>query len=314
MNNCRLLSSDRLVLTALAALFLPGAGVCAADLAVEAVGLPALQIEGKAAEAHTQGLEIIDGKYYVTARRDDLPPQRALLLRTAPARTDWDVWDITPVDDQGKITTLDHPGGMQSDGMRLWIPLAESKRGGRSVIRGFQLKEMSVGRTLKSDFEFPVNDHIGAIAVSAESKLIFGANWDSEKIYVWEFTGRLRHTFGGTELKARGLGFVAGPEGRAGLTVQDWKQAGDRLFASGLFRSEKTDSAPKSRLSWFTGFSERQFRHSSVALPMQNGMELAGEAMAISGGNVYFLPEDLGASNRMFRVSIDELTKRARRE
>jgi hypothetical protein len=179
----QLLSSGRLLLTALAALFfLPSDGFCADDLAVEAVGLPSLQIKGQAARAHTQGLEIIDGKYYVTARRDDVRPQRALLLRTALARTDWDVWDITPVDDQGEITTLDHPGGMQSDGMRLWIPLAESKRGGRSVIRAFQLKEMSVGQPLKSDFEFPVNDHIGAIAVSAESRLIYGASWGTQKI------------------------------------------------------------------------------------------------------------------------------------
>jgi hypothetical protein len=299
-----------LLLTALAALFTPSDGLCAEDLAVETVGLPALRIEGQAARAHTQGLEIIDGNYYVTARRDDVRPQRALLLRTAPARTDWDVWDITPVDDRGKITTLDHPGGMQSDGTRLWIPLAESKRGGRSVVRAFQLKEMHVGRTLKSDFEFPVNDHIGAIAVSTESRLIFGASWDTQKVYVWEFTGRLRQTLADAELKARGLGFVAGKEGRTGLAVQDWKRVGAHLFASGLFRSEKTgQGSPKSRLIWFTDFSERHFKHGSVTLPMENGTELGREAMAVSGSMVYFLPEDLGASNRMFRVSVAELTR-----
>ena len=301
--------SDLLLLTALTALFAPSDGFGAQDLAVETVGLPALRIEGQAARAHTQGLEIIDGKYFVTARRDDVRPQRALLLRTAPARADWDVWDITPVDDQGEITTLNHPGGMQSDGMRLWIPLAESKRGGRSVIRAFQLKEMHVGRTLKSDFEFPANDHIGAIAVSAQSKLVLGASWDTQKVYVWEFTGHLRQTLADTELKARGLGFVAGREGRAGIAVQDWKEVGDRLFASGLFRSENTgEGSSKSRLIWFTNFSESHFRHGSVTLPMQNGTELGREAMAISGGMIYFLPEDLGASNRMFRASVAELT------
>ena len=312
-----LLSPGRLVLIALVALFLSSDGFCADDLAVEVVGLPSLQIEGQRARAHTQGLEIIDGNYYVTARRDDVRPKRALLLRTAGARSDWDVWDITPVDDRGQIRTLDHPGGMQSDGKRLWIPLAESKRGGRSVIRAFQLKEMTVGRTLKSDFEFPVNDHIGAIAVSAESKLILGASWDTEKIYVWEFTGLLRQTLADTELKARGLGFMAGPEGRAGVAVQDWKRVGDRLFASGLFRSEseKTgEGSPKSRSIWFTGFSERHFKHGSVTLPMQNGTELGREAMAISDGMIYFLPEDLGASNRMFRISLADVTKRATAE
>jgi hypothetical protein len=284
----------------------------AEDLTIEEVRLPPLRIQGQAARAHTQGLELVAGKFYVTARREDVRPRRALLLRTDPARADWDVWDITPMDAQGIVTALDHPGGMQSDGTRLWIPLAESKRNGHSLIRTFQLTNLVAGRPIKSDFEFPVDDHIGALAVAADRQLVFGANWDTERVYVWDFKGQLQRTLLGAELKARGLGVVTSSEDRPGVAVQDWKLVGDRLFASGLFRAPGSAAvSPASRLIQLTDFLEPDFQRRTVTLPMRKGTELAREAMAISEGMIYFLPEDLGASNRMFRVAVTMLLKQS---
>src|ERR1043166_10207249 len=80
------------------------------DLHVEVVVLPPLHVNGQAARAHTQGLEVQGGRFYVTARREDVRPKRALLLRTAAPRTDWDVWDITPATSADAKTQLDHPG------------------------------------------------------------------------------------------------------------------------------------------------------------------------------------------------------------
>lgn len=201
---------------------------------------------------------------------------------------------------------------MQSDGKRLWIPLAESKRSGRSIIRVFPLAGMVAGQPLKPEFEFPVNDHIGAVAVAADRGLVFGANWDTEAVYVWDLEGRLRRSVTGSELKARGLGVVAGPEGRPGVAIQDWKVVGDRLFASGLFRSSGPVAvSPASRLIWFADFLGPDFQRKTVTFPIEKGIELAREGMAISDGMVHFLPEDLGASNRIFRISIADLMKRA---
>jgi hypothetical protein len=108
---------------------------------------------------------------------------------------------------------------------------------------------------------------------------------------------------------------VGGNEGRAGVAVQDWKVVGDRLFAAGLFGPRQPGTtAPASRLCWFERVLERDFRRWSVTLPQQHGTELAREAMAISGGSVYFLPADLGATNRLFRVSLAELTSRGATE
>jgi len=285
----------------------------AAPLAVEELELPALRINGQQASAHTQGLEIVAGQYYVTARRDDVRPKRALLLRTAVGQTNWDAWDITPLDNSGVPTALDHPGGMQSDGKRLWVPVAESKRRGRSVIRVFSLAGLKAGKRLVPDFEFAVDDHIGAVAISPDRKEILGANWDTEDVYVWDLRGRLQRTLTGLELQKRMLGTAAGSNSRSGVAVQDWKIVGDRLYASGLFKTPASVPAPpESRLLIFDRFLKSDCESRLIVLPQQRGIELAQEAMAISDGIIHFLPEDLGASNRLFRLSLATLLESGR--
>lgn len=278
----------------------------AGELATDVIGLPPLRILSQPARAHTQGLELAGGDYYVTARRDDLRPNRALLLRTRPARTDWDTWDITPADVGDTAGKLDHPGGIQSDGKRLWIPVAESRRNGRSLIRAFALGGMTAGRPLRSELEFFVDDHIGAVAVAAEREVLLGASWDTETVYVWDFRGHLQQTLTGVALGDRGLGVVPTDRSRAGVAVQDWKWVGNRLIASGLFRGP-TSSTPdsRSRLLSFDRFLEQDFQKQMVMLPLRSGTELANEGMAVSEDAVYFLPEDLGASNRLFRARLE---------
>jgi hypothetical protein len=280
----------------------------AGELAVDVVNLPPLRIHGQPAMAHTQGLELVADHYYVTARRDDIRPSRALLLRIAPARTHWDVWDITPVGTQGAVAALDHPGGMQLDGKRLWIPLAESRRNGRSLIRVFALDEMIAGQPLESEFEFSINDHIGALAVDVRRGLVLGANWDTETVYVWNLGGHLQRTLTGADLGARGLGVAPSGTTRAGIAVQDWKFVGTQLIASGLLRAPASSTPDsKSRLLSFDKFVDADFQKRVVTVPLHQGIELANEGMVISDGAVYFLPEDLGATNRLFRMRLADL-------
>ena len=88
---------------------------------------------------------------------------------------------------------------------------------------------------------------------------------------------------------------------------------GDRLFASGLFRGPGAlPETPQSRLISFTRFTEPGFHPTAIPIPKQSGTELAHEGMAISAGQAYFLPEDLGATNRIWRLRIAELAKGAK--
>jgi hypothetical protein len=244
----------------------------------------------------------------VTARQEDVRPKRALLLHLTKAATNWTVWDITPAS-PGGATLLDHPGGMQSDGKRLWIPIAESKPRSRSLVCVFPLADLVAGRPLKPALEFPVNDHIGALAVAAERELVLGANWDTESVYVWDLAGHLKRKLTGPALAVRGLGLGTGSDNRSGIAVQDWK-LGRRLFASGLCRSSGAAEDSRSRLISFADFLEAGFQRWTVALPPRNQSELAREAMALAEGFVYFLPEDLGESNRLFRIPLAELEQR----
>lgn len=277
-----------------------------ADLSFQTLPLPALQVQGSPARAHTQGMEIVDDQFYVTARRDDVVPRRALLLRTQPGRADWDAWDITPVDATGALTSLDHPGGLQSDGSRLWVPIAESRRAGRSVLRAYALASLMAGARAQAEFEVAIDDHIGALAVEADQERILGAAWDTETVYVWDLNGKLLRSLTGPELVARGLGIAPGSSGLPGLAVQDWKWLGDELLACGLVRLPGA-AGTTSRFMGLKNALDRSVQRWSVTLPPREGVQLGREAMAVSQGAAYFLPEDLGATNRAFRIPLQVL-------
>ena len=113
----------------------------------------------------------------------------------------------------------------------------------------------------------------------------------------------------GAEVGNRGLG-LSGPGG--GVAVQDWKMIEGSMFASGLWKTPLPEEvSSKSRFLIYNNFLETGFQARTVRLPLYKGIELGREAMAVSDGFVYFLPEDLGPTNRLFRVRLDDVRKRS---
>lgn len=275
----------------------------AAPARIETALLPALRIDGQNARAHTQGLEVIGNEYYVTARLEQVP-RKALLLRTSVGATDWEVWDITPRQTDGAPTAMDHPGGLQSDGKHLWIPLAESVPGGCSRIQVYPLDRFVPGVAAVPEFEFAVDDHIGALAVSAGQERVFGASWDTAAVYIWDFVGQLRRTLTGDDLRARRLGIVNTTPRDAGVAVQDWKVAGKFLFGSGLVAEPSAEGKARSRLIIWEHFLETTPEVVIHPLPWGENRELAREGMALSEGWVYFLPEDLSGTNYLYKTPL----------
>ena len=72
-----------------------------------------------------------------------------------------------------------HPGGIDFDGHRLWVPVAEYLPDCRSIVYTVDPGTMTAQRI----FEFP--DHLGAVAVDHERKQLIGVNWGSRRFYRW---------------------------------------------------------------------------------------------------------------------------------
>jgi hypothetical protein len=272
---------------------------------LQVIELPPLRVNGAPASAHTQGLEVVGGRYYITARREDIRPKRPLLLQFDPNGQSLQVWELDPPIEPGGTATLDHPGGMQFDGNHFWVPIAESRPKSRTIICAFSLGGLKPGALLKPEKAFTFNDHIGALAVLPDRTMIVGANWNTEAVYIWDTKGNLKRTLTPAELEMRGLGASSG---KGGVAVQDWKFVEQTLFGCGLIRTPSTPTgSSRSRFVECGNFLEPNVTRRVIELPRPKGAELGREGMAVSGGFVYFLPEDLGTTNRLFRIGLDEV-------
>ncbi len=77
-----------------------------------------------------------------------------------------------------------HAGGMDFDGTHLWVPVAQYRPHGRSLIYRVD------PRTLEVESVFSVEDHIGSVVLDRDRGRIYGFSWGSREIYTWDLDGR----------------------------------------------------------------------------------------------------------------------------
>jgi hypothetical protein len=161
-----------------------------------------------------------------------------------------------------------HPGGMSLVGGKLWIPVAEARDGGSSVIVTVDTK------TLARVILFEVPDHIGAITVQADR--VIGVNWDARHFFEWSRAD-------GSLLRKR-------PNPTPGR-YQDMKFQSGELVVSGL-------EAGAGVVRWMdpeTLEVRRQIRFGRTS----RNVVFTNEGMDIDKqGTLYLLPED--APSRLF--------------
>jgi hypothetical protein len=75
--------------------------------------------------------------------------------------------------------TIYHPGGIDSDGEFLWVPVAEYRPLGRSKIYRIHMD------SLRATEVFSFGDHIGAVAFDSVSRVLHGVSWGSRHFYSW---------------------------------------------------------------------------------------------------------------------------------
>ena len=160
-----------------------------------------------------------------------------------------------------------HPGGIATDKDFIWIPVAEYRSKSSAVI------QRRSKRTLAIEFQFPVPDHIGCIAVTPD--FLIGGNWDSRDFYVWDHQGKLLRKVPST----------------TGNGYQDLKFHSEKLVASGLL------SGGRAAIDWLD-VSSMSLVH---RLPLGNtdrSQPLTREGMTLFENRLWLLPED--GDSRLF--------------
>lgn len=89
------------------------------------------------------------------------------------------------------------PGGMASDGVRLWIPVAEARPDSHTLVYTVTLD----GLRRRRAFDFP--DHLALLAADPARRVLHAWSWDGRRRYVLSFSGRK------LEEAPEGNGFVA---------------------------------------------------------------------------------------------------------
>jgi len=210
------------------------------------------QVPLQFATYHVQGLELTEQFYFVTSV--DKEQKRGWLFKidrqNANLNSKLELTD----------STLIHPGGLQFDGHYLWIPNAEYKSQGRTMIYGVEPDSLEICTS------FPVDDHIGAIASDGKN-LLYGVNWDALHFYTWDFDGHQ-------------LNKVDSP---TSMAYQDIKYFAGKLLCSG----HKDDDSIIDIID-----TENWTLVKRIDLPQDVWKNtLSREGMTFDG-NLYFLPDD----------------------
>ena len=248
-----------------------------------------IKLDGQAIRVHSQGLYVTKTHFYVTGRLES-SPRRALLLRidrSNPKSVEF--LDITFFRRGSSPHTqrLDHPGGFDCDGRQLWIPVSASKPQSCTVVVRVPLHGEGAFSEQPLDVAFEVDDHIGALAIDTKSNRLYGANWDTRLVYVWELDGQCIRKIRRERLIKDDPAWY--------LAIQDWKYIGGGLIlASGNDRSKRS-AATGSRavvelLDLRRGVSLQRI---SLTRRPESDHYMTREGMALNGDQLFLLPGDI---------------------
>lgn len=73
-----------------------------------------------------------------------------------------------------------HPGGIDFDGERLWVSVAEYRPNSKSVVYTIDPK------SLKAERIFEFEDHLGAVVFDRKNERLVGVSWGSRRFYSWQ--------------------------------------------------------------------------------------------------------------------------------
>ncbi len=222
---------------------------------------------------HVQGLEVSDQWFWITAV--DRAQRAGWVMRVDRASRRVEV--ERRIDRGGQI----HPGGCQSDGRRLWVPVAEYRP--RSTTTMLALDPL----TLEEIAALPCDDHLGGLASDGDETL-WGVNWDSRQFYVYRTNGQM----------------VASHDNPTGVAYQDLKWRAGWLVCGGQWRSPKGPLAVVDVIDPQTWQCVARYHPGGKVA--SGGQNFCREGCAWFDGDLYLLPED-GPRTRVYRFPFPEL-------
>lgn len=168
-----------------------------------------------------------------------------------------------------------HPGGFDQDEESLWIPVAEYRPGGRTVV------QRRWKQTLELMTSFEAADHLGALAVLPEGLL--AVNWDAQQFHLYSRDGKL-------------LWSRRNPHG---ARYQDMKRRYGSIAAAGLLgRGE----AARSVVDWLDPGTLMLLERETLGRT-DRGVPNANEGMDLRDGMLLLLPEDAPSRLFVFRAA-----------
>ncbi len=137
---------------------------------------------------HPQGMVVVGGRTFLSSVEvlEDPTPY------ATPARPGRGVGHLFVIDASGALLRdivlaegdMYHPGGINFDGTRIWIPVGEYRPASNSMVLTVDPHTYTVTE------QFRVPDSIGWVVGDSASGLVHGGNWGSRRFYTWAVDGQ----------------------------------------------------------------------------------------------------------------------------
>ena len=196
---------------------------------------------------------------------------------------------------------LYHPGGIDFDGVNIWVPVAEYRPDSRSIVY-----RVDPARMVATEV-FRFADHIGAIVHDTDDHTLHGVSWGSRRFYRWTLGKDLKPT--NANVRPDQLR-VLNPSHY--VDYQDCKYAGGhRMLCTGVTELRQRFDAPPFRFGGMDLVSLRDGRplhQVPVLLWTSGGLDMTHNPVWIEatdrGLRGYFMPEDNTSTIYVYDVEV----------
>jgi Family of unknown function (DUF6454) len=247
---------------------------------------------------HPQGMVKIGETFYVSSVEVKVAPRRFPQVtdgfdRDAGAGTG----HLFKIDKHGNLLvdlplgegTMYHPGGIDYDGVNIWVPVAEYRPNSRALVYRVNPERMEATEVLR------FGDHLGAIVHDTDDHTLHGVSWGSRRFYRWTLDRNGRITNAETAPQK-----LATLNSSHYLDYQDCKYAGRaRMLCSGVTEFRAAGAVQPFRLGGLDLIDLRDGRplhQVPVTLWTDAGLDMTHNPSwfesTATGLRAYFMPED----------------------